>query len=231
MKKAIVLSSVLCLAASTSVYAGSTATEAKQAGVFFGSTIAGAVIGGPVGMMLGAASGVWLDHQIDKADQLLDSDEHLAVARDRIDDLTVQLAQVQSSSAEYAQLALEQLQLEMLFKTGESDLAPTGIQRLSFLAKFMNEHPELSIRLDGYSDPRGDAGYNLALSGARVAAVAEQLLAFGLDETRVSTFSHGATLSQSQEGDYDSYALDRMVSISLSSDRQSAAVARVDISH
>jgi outer membrane protein OmpA-like peptidoglycan-associated protein len=94
----------------------------------------------------------------------------------------------------------------------------------------MANNDELAIRLDGYSDPRGAAGFNLALSQQRVKSVAEQLKLAGLDPSRISTFSHGATQSQALQGDYDSYALERVVKIELTKKNQASSLAQISLS-
>ena len=67
-------------------------------------------------------------------------------------------------------MALDQLQLEMLFKTGDSSLTPGGIDRLGLLAAFLEKNLDLDIVIAGFSDPRGNSAANLALSKARATA-------------------------------------------------------------
>ena len=110
---------------------------------------------------------------------------------------------------------LDQLQLEMLFRTGATELTNTGQMRLAALADFLVDNPQIAIRLDGYADPRGDDSYNAQLSLGRVSHVARLLEQHGVDSARIQRFSHGASESVAAEGDYDAYALERAVKIEL----------------
>lgn len=231
MKKILMVVVVSLLVANTAFAAPADAAadsfEARRAGVLLSSAIAGAVVAGPLGMVVAAASGVWLDQQVEKAGQLNEIKADLVAATTRIDLLNQRLVAAGNASQQLTQIALEQLQLEMLFKTGKSQLTSTGKQRLLMLADFMRENPTLAIRLDGYADPRGDNNHNQLLSAERVAAVAEQLLLAGINQNRISTYAHGASLSEAQQGDMDGYALERVVRIQLSQAQPSNAVAQL----
>ncbi len=227
MKKILLISSFLVAITATTVHAESGFSEARRAGVFFTSAIAGAVVAGPIGMMAAAASGVWLDVQVVKAGELESAEASLSAAHTRNELLSQQLLAAESTTEHYAQIALAQLQLEMLFKTDDSKLTSRGKQRLGMLAEFMGINPDFNLRLDGYADPRGDSSYNLSLSTERVHAVAEQLFSLGVEETRISIFSHGDSFSQAKQGDYDEYALERIVRIQLAREDSKHAVAAV----
>lgn len=226
MKKALVLSTIIAATSVNLAHADDDRHVARKAGVFFGSAVAGAMLAGPIGMVVGAASGVWLDDKVEQADNLEQDLQQSALAlqnsRNNINRLQSQLAAAEDHSQRYAQLILEQLQLELLFKTGSSELSGAGKQRLAMLADFMAKNPELNLRLDGYADPSGDQQFNLALSEQRVNAVAEQLKLAGLAEQRITTYSHGASQSQAQPGDYQGYAMERVVRIQLNRGEEQA---------
>ncbi len=227
MKKMLLASSLLFAITATTAHAESSFSEARRAGVFFTSAIAGAVVAGPIGMMVAAASGVWLDEQVVKAGELELTEADLAAANFRNDQIGQQLAAAENITEQYARMALAQLQLEMLFKTDDSELTTRGKQRLVMLAEFMTVNPGFTLQLDGYADPRGDSAYNLSLSTDRVHSVAQQLFSLGVEENRISIFSHGDSLSQAKNGDYDEYALERIVRIQLSRKDSADAIAAV----
>jgi outer membrane protein OmpA-like peptidoglycan-associated protein len=196
---------------------------AKQGATFLGATTAGVVLGGPFGMVAGAVIGVWLTEKLETADQVDESRDQLATTRTQLKETQTDIAQLEAAlqdsrdtSAQYAQLVLDQLQLEMLFKTNATELTPTGQQRLARLAEFLVANPQVAIRLDGYADPRGDDSYNEQLSLGRVRHVAQALADVGVDATRIESFSHGDSESVAPQGDYDAYALERAVKINLS---------------
>ena len=197
--------------------------KTKQGATFLGATTAGVVLGGPFGMVAGAAIGAWFTQQLDAADQVDKSRDQLAMARMELRESQTDIVQLEAAlqdshdtSAQYAQLVLDQLQLEMLFKTNATVLTTTGQRRLARLAEFLVANPQIAIRLDGYADPRGDDSYNQPLSLGRVRHVAQALEDFGVDVSRIESFSHGDSQSAAPQGDYDAYALERAVKINLS---------------
>jgi peptidoglycan-associated lipoprotein len=52
-------------------------------------------------------------------------------------------------------------------------------------AQWLKSHPSVRIRLSGYTDPRGDIVYNLALSHRRAESVKQQLVRMGIAENRI----------------------------------------------
>lgn len=207
----------ICFMTSTMAMADTqqTISEAKRLGIVSGSIVVGVASMGPFGIVPGLLAGAWLDQEIMDADRVEVVEAQLSQANSRIEQLGEQLATYQLTTEEYARIALEQLQLELLFKTNNSDLTEHGVERLSFLAKFLSENPDIHIRLDGYADPRGNAEENQLLSEKRVSSVFNLLVNNGVDYSRIKRYSHGASQSLSVPGDYDSFALERVVKIEL----------------
>ena len=52
-------------------------------------------------------------------------------------------------------------------------------------AQWLKDHPEVRIRLAGYTDIRGDIVYNLALSQRRADTVKQELVRMGIAENRI----------------------------------------------
>lgn len=222
MKKSILICSILTagITASTSASAWEISDETKQSGVVLGTVATGALAGGPLGALLGAFAGSWLGEQVATADQVESVESELADARAEADLLSRKLAASEEASNDYQQFALQQLQLELLFKTGASELTLPAQLKMSLLASLLLEQPKLMVRLDGYADPRGDANYNQTLSAKRVQVVQEFLITKGVAPERFTIHSHGASQSQATLGDYDDYALERVVKVELSNPAQ-----------
>lgn len=229
MNKLIAVSALAAVLVTTNSYADTTGDEVRKTGIFLVSGIAGAILGGPIGMLAAPIGSLWFDETLQQAGRVDESELALDAASETIESLQARLIAEQQTSDRYAQQVLDQLQLELLFRTGASELSEAGKTRLGLLADFIEQQQDLTIRLDGYADPRGDADYNRQLSALRVKAVAEQLLQAGLSAERISQFSHGADFSKAGSGDLDAYALERLVRIQLvnSSDKQS--VAQLDV--
>jgi len=58
-------------------------------------------------------------------------------------------------------------------------------------AKFLNEHPNLAIVIEGHCDARGSEEYNIALGDNRANAVKAELIKLGVDAKRIRTISYG----------------------------------------
>ena len=232
-KTTIALSGLLALATLPPAHADDL-LQAKKGITFAGAAAAGAALGGPIGLLGGGLVAAWMHVTMDEAAGAEAAREELAVTRGELADTEAQLAaasqaldSARETNAQYAQLVLDQLQLEMLFKTDETTLTNTGRMRLAALAEFLASNPQIAVRLDGYADPRGNEGYNEQLSLGRVNYVARILAEHGVDPARIESFSHGASRSTAPTGDYDAYALERAVKINLSQPT-AAGIASID---
>ena len=220
--------------AATSAHAIETQTKQELTAL---STIAVATAAaGPVGFVLGTVGGIWLVDQVGEAAQfetatveLAAAEAQLAATEANLRELRGQLAGAKQEQAKFARMALEQLQLEMLFKTGEAKLTPQGESRLALLASFLSNNPDLDILIEGFADPRGDAKANQRLSEARAKAVAGRLAAVGIEPNRMTVLGHGEQQSMAVQGDSDAYALERRVSIEINRRDSGRKVAGVTV--
>lgn len=219
MKKMIVMT-VVCAVSSMGTLAraddsSSPYTELKQGTAFTASAVAGAVLGGPVGMILGALGGAYMGDQLKQADEVAGMSESLATAQAEVERLHQQLAYNQQESEDLQRLALEAMDLKILFRTGSDTLTEHGQQRVKELASLLKNHPKLRIRLDGYADPRGTDEYNNVLSYYRAETVKEALIDAGVKEKRIEAYSHGSSNSRAKQGDLQAYAAERRVTIDV----------------
>ncbi|WP_105101926.1 OmpA family protein [Microbulbifer pacificus] len=198
-------------------FQGSALTPAKQATVFTGAAVAGAAVGGPVGFIAGALGGAWLGEQIkqaEEADMLATQlTAQLTESRAELGNLAQQLDAAQLSANDARQLALESLEFQMLFTTGDDQLQEAQEQQVAAMADFLNRHPQLQVLLEGHSDPRGSDGYNNVLSDQRALSVQRALEAYGVAPERIERRALGASRSKALKGDLDAYALERRVDI------------------
>ena len=229
----------------TAAHAGEQSKKAENIGIGSGAVI-GAIAGGPVGAVAGALIGVHYAGSVKQASEVpgLESDlaasnAELESSRTRIARLDRNLFETRSELAklgeEMGELLLERavfegLQMEVMYPTATSELTSQSTARIERLAELLHKIPEMTVRLDGYADPRGADGYNLDLSRERAESVRDILTAAGVEPTRVSIYAHGETTSAAGEGDLDAYALDRRVRIRLFSPNNAdgAQVAKPD---
>ena len=73
------------------------------------------------------------------------------------------------------------------FETGSATLMESSQDQLQTLARLMAAYSDVNIRLEGYTDNTGDPTANMTLSKLRADSVKEQLVALGVDATRIET--------------------------------------------
>jgi outer membrane protein OmpA-like peptidoglycan-associated protein len=135
----------------------------------------------------------------------------------RLDQLahSVETAQEATDEAarEQAAKVLDGLQGDVLFRTGSAEIDGETAHDIGVIAGVLAKSPALTVRLDGYADPRGGDELNLKLSQARADAVRDLLLAAGVPEQALEVNAYGK--SQSTAQDDDGYAFERRVRLTL----------------
>lgn len=222
MKKLIAASITLATLACNTQLAHADYTELKQGTAFTTGSIVGAIAGGPVGLFIGALSGIYVAEQIKKVDQQEDLAVALEQSQKQAEILSLELsarnqalAAQENQMAQLEALALDKLQLQVMFHTGSDQLTEQGKAQLSALADFLSAQPELVIQLSGHADPRGTDEYNNVLSHFRAVSVQQALEAEGVAADRIAVSAYGADQSRAAPGDLEAYALERRVEIQL----------------
>jgi len=95
--------------------------------------------------------------------------------------ISFEVGQWQLNSKEYANLDELKAKLDTLLKTGE----------------VLNE--EFTIRLEGYSDPTGDASYNAYLSSRRAEQIKSRLARMGISENKIEVEGMGIAADVEQQ--------------------------------
>lgn len=86
------------------------------------------------------------------------------------------------------------IQLDVLFDFDSANIKPDYNQRLERMASFMQAHTDMTAVLEGHTDSKGPASYNLRLSQARAKAVKTMLVTkYGADANRLTTVGYGET--------------------------------------
>jgi outer membrane protein OmpA-like peptidoglycan-associated protein len=237
------LSVCSCLA-SWSSYAGdaevtggaSTASREANVGVVTGLAV-GAAAAGPFGAAVGAATGAWLGdryHRERDSRNALSAD--LARSESERTRLGDELAQSQGSLLEArnhgerldaALQQTDQLGLDVSFRTDDDGIAAPQVAPLLKLGALVASLPEASVRVAGFTDPRGSDAYNQELSLRRAQAVAALLTAAGVPGERIIIEAHGRGEATAAEGgDPDGYALERRVTVRVELPPAPGQVAR-----
>lgn len=84
------------------------------------------------------------------------------------------------------------IKLDVLFDFDSANVKPNFYPRLERMAEFMKVNPNMSAVLEGHTDSKGPASYNLRLSQARANAVKSFLVnKYGTDANRLKTVGYG----------------------------------------
>jgi outer membrane protein OmpA-like peptidoglycan-associated protein len=238
MRKTISVITILGLVTTAPLAAQASPSKQEKIGVGAGAVL-GAAAGGPVGLIIGAAIGAGIgDNMHRKTEEIESLSAELSASRSEIarlerdayrmdrdlDTLSAKLQEMQRyASPEMAGLLQAGIAMDLLFRTDEAVLADTTGSRLYELATTLSSMPGIRVQLDGFADERGEEDYNQQLSEQRVNFVRDQLLAAGVDPSRITVKAHGE--SPAQDDSVDSYALERRVSLKLYTDEVTSFAA------
>lgn len=81
----------------------------------------------------------------------------------------------------------------IFFATGKSELQPESKAELDKLVSLMTRFPKLIVEISGHTDASGSDELNQKLSEKRAIAVADYLVANGIDRSRLRTIGYGET--------------------------------------
>src|SRR5499427_2986049 len=185
----------------------------------------GAAAAGPFGAVIGAAAGALLGDRYHREKQssaamvkeLEHSEAQRAELTQSIAQLNGSLSQSRARSDELtAQLSnTDQLGLDVTFRTGDDSVAAQAMSPLLKLGALAASLPQAQVWVAGFTDPRGSDAYNDELSLRRAENVAAVLTSAGVPPGRIHIEAHGKTEAADADGDLDSYALERRVTIRL----------------
>ncbi|MBW8906561.1 MAG: OmpA family protein [Betaproteobacteria bacterium] len=139
-------------------------------------------------------------------------------ARDMNDRLAAQLRRLQAQVAELQARETERgwiltLAGDLLFDVGRASLKPGGRRALANLARFMREHPERKIVIEGFTDDRGPREANQRLSERRAAAVRDALVQESVEPERIAVHGYGGAYPVASNDDAAGRQLNRRVEI------------------
>jgi outer membrane protein OmpA-like peptidoglycan-associated protein len=197
------------------------ASKEEGVGVGLGATIGG-IAGGPVGIILGAAIGARFGDEMHQRNEAVDSlSASLQGSQNRVSELEQDIDALggdlqrlrEESRPGLLSLLQAGIEMDLLFRTDEHQLAASTGSRLQQLAASLATMSDVFVQLDGFADERGDAAYNQKLSDRRATHVRDVLVANGVPAERINVKAHGE--SQAADDSVDSFAFERKVSLTL----------------
>ena len=114
---------------------------------------------------------------------------------------------------------------DVLFDTDKAQLKEGGLHRVRQLAAVLNEYPQRTVLVEGFTHSTGSEAHNMDLSGQRAKAVRDALLNEGINPDRVTTWRHGEANPVASNDSAEGRATNRRVEIILSNG-QGLVIAR-----
>jgi outer membrane protein OmpA-like peptidoglycan-associated protein len=215
--------------------ASAAAESAREPVGVIGGAIVGAAAGGPIGVLVGAAVG---GHYANQADRLADGERELADVTREFENVEAQLAQsvnelerVENALLERSrtlavqdqridqlvedQMLLSALRLRVRFATDDASITEDDRETLAILARYLAQHPEVRVRLDGHADARGSLAHNDKLSVERARAVAAALAGHEVADEQIDIRGFGEREAAADIADPDRLAAERRVEVEL----------------
>lgn len=100
------------------------------------------------------------------------------------------------------------------FDFDSAAISDSARQEIEFNVQALQANRDLKIQLEGHSDERGTAEYNLALGNKRAHAVSDVLVSYGVAASRISTISYGEEVPLDPGHDETAWAQNRRVHFS-----------------
>ncbi|PKL99493.1 MAG: hypothetical protein CVV19_07265 [Gammaproteobacteria bacterium HGW-Gammaproteobacteria-9] len=105
---------------------------------------------------------------------------------------------------------------DLLFHAGSASLNSSANRTLLKLVHFLQLNPQRKVRIEGYSDSRGDPQANLGLSLARAQTVADLLVNLGIAGERIEVRGYGERFPLAENASARGRAQNRRVEILFS---------------
>jgi outer membrane protein OmpA-like peptidoglycan-associated protein len=108
-------------------------------------------------------------------------------------------------------LAPEMVLVGITFAFDSADIQPASEDTLIRAAQSLRDNPTARVEIDGHTDDIGTPAYNSKLSEARAAAVADWLIAHGIDGSRLTVRGFGNTRPKAANDSEANRALNRRI--------------------
>ncbi len=105
---------------------------------------------------------------------------------------------------------------DVLFTSGKADLKPASTGTLDKLARFLGDHPERTVMVEGHTDSVGGDDYNQGLSERRADGVKAYLVAQGVSATRLTAVGRGKTAAIADNASAEGRQQNRRVEVVIS---------------
>ena len=137
-------------------------------------------------------------------------DGQLSAKDQQIADLKKKLADCEArpQTAAVVEKTENVLQPHVIFRQGKSTIDPAQYASIEMVAKYMKNHKDAKVKVQGYASPEGKAEFNQKLSEKRAEVVKNALVKkYKIAADRITTEGLGATDKLSSENDFNRVAM------------------------
>lgn len=110
---------------------------------------------------------------------------------------------------------------DVLFQTDKASLNQDGLNTSRKLAKVLEENPERTVLIEGFTDSTGSAEHNQRLSELRATSVRQTLQEMGVNRSRIAIRGFGESYPVAANDTKEDRQMNRRVEIILSNDKGS----------
>ncbi len=146
----------------------------------------------------------------------VDAQRQTAEAQAHAAQLAAQLAELSAKKTERGMVITIG---DVLFGVDRSSLTAQGLASIDKLAVVMQQNPERTVMVEGFTDSNGSKAYNQTLSEQRAQSVGLALQQRGIAQTRIATRGFGETNPIASNASAAERQLNRRVEIVLSDER------------
>jgi outer membrane protein OmpA-like peptidoglycan-associated protein len=107
---------------------------------------------------------------------------------------------------------------DVLFGTDQANLTPDGMATVRKLATVMQQYPNRTVLVEGFTDSTGTVAHNQELSERRASSVASTLTAMGVPRERVAMRGYGPSYPVAANDTANNRQMNRRVEIVLSNE-------------
>lgn len=176
-----------------------------------GNTVVGAIIGAAVGGVAGGIIGNKMDKQ---AEQI--KTEIPGAKVERVGE---------GISVTFDENNPDGSKAGVYFATNKYTINSNSKLALEKLQKVFAQYPDTDILIEGHTDDTGSDTYNLSLSQKRAEAVADYLIARGVERSRITTKWYGETQPKVENSSDENRALNRRVEFAITANAKMKADA------
>lgn len=160
---------------------------------------------------------IQLDQRTNEANQAKESAEQSKLAAQQAQARTAQLeAQLADLAAKKTERGMVITLGDVLFGTDLARLNSDGMRTAQKLANVLQQHPQRTVLVEGFTDSTGTAAHNQELSERRATAVRSALLELGVARERVAIRGYGESYPVAANDTAQNRQLNRRVEIILS---------------